>query len=54
MSKIGKKKILIPKEVNVSINGDSLEIKGPNGTKLIHLDTKTFQVNINENKGTHE
>ena len=50
MSKIGKKKILIPKEVNVSINGDNLEIKGPNGTKQIHLDTKTFLININENK----
>ena len=50
MSKIGKKKIIIPKEVNVSINGDDLDIKGPNGNKKINLDTKLFEVNISENK----
>ena len=50
MSKIGKKKILIPKEVNVSINGDSVDIKGPYGNKKINLDTKLFEVNISENK----
>ena len=50
MSKIGKKKILIPKEVNISINGDNLDIKGPYGNKKINLDTKLFEVNINENK----
>ena len=50
MSKIGKKKILIPKEVNVSINGDNLDIKGPYGNKKINLDTKIFEVNISENK----
>ena len=50
MSKIGKKKILIPKEVNLSINGDSLDIKGPLGSKKINLDTKLFEVNISENK----
>ena len=31
MSKIGKKKILIPNEVNVSINENNLDIKGPYG-----------------------
>ena len=50
MSKIGKKKILIPKEVNVSINGDNLDIKGPYGSKKFNLDTKLFEVNISENK----
>ena len=49
MSKIGKKKILIPKEVKVSINGDCLDIKGPNGNKKINLDTKLFEVKISEN-----
>ena len=49
MSKIGKKKIIIPKEVNLSINGDSLDIKGPFGSKKINLDTKLFKVKINEN-----
>ena len=49
MSKIGKKKILIPKEVNLSINGDSLDIKGPFGSKKFHLDTKLFELNISKN-----
>jgi large subunit ribosomal protein L6 len=49
MSKIGKKKILIPKEVNLSINGDSLDIKGPFGSKKINLDTKLFEVNVSNN-----
>ena len=39
MSKIGKKAIFIPKEVNVSINGDNLDIKGPYGNKKINLNT---------------
>jgi len=50
MSKIGNKKILIPKEVNISINEGNLDIKGPNGNKKIYLDTKLFEVNISENK----
>ena len=50
MSKIGKKKILIPKEVNVSINGGDLDIKGPNGNKKINLDTKLFEVNVSKNR----
>ena len=50
MSKIGKKKIIIPKEVKVSINGDNLDIKGPYGNKKINVDTKLFEVNISENK----
>ncbi len=50
MSKIGKKKILIPQEVNILINEDNLDIKGPNGNKKIKLDTKIFEVNINKNK----
>ena len=50
MSKIGKKKILIPKEVNVSINGDNIDIKGPYGNKKFNIDTKLFEVNINKNR----
>ena len=48
MSKIGKKKILIPKEVSISINGGTLDIKGSNGSKQFNLDTKIFEVNINK------
>ena len=50
MSKIGKKKITIPNEVNVSIDGDNFDIKGPYSNKKINLDTKLFEVNISENK----
>ena len=50
MSKIGNKKILIPKEVNISINEGNLDIKGPCGNKKIYLDTKLFEINISENK----
>ena len=49
MSKIGKKKIIIPQEVKVSINEDNLDIKGPNGNKKVNLDTKLFEVKISEN-----
>ena len=50
MSKIGKKKILIPNEVNVSINENNLDIKGPYGNKKFNLDTKLFEVSIGDNK----
>ena len=49
MSKLGKKKILIPKEVNISINEDNLDINGPYGNKKINLDPKLFEVNISKN-----
>ena len=49
MSKIGKKKIIIPKDVNVSINGDNFDIKGPKGNKKVNLDTKIFEVKISKN-----
>ena len=48
MSKIGKKKIIIPKEVKVSINGDNFDIKGPNGVKKFNLNTKLFDVKISQ------
>ena len=50
MSKIGKKKIILPKEVDVSVNGDHLDVKGPNGNKKVILDKNFFDVEINENK----
>jgi len=49
MSKIGKKKILIPREVNLSINGGSIDVKGPFGSKKINLNTKLFEVKISKN-----
>ena len=49
MSKIGRKKIIIPKEVNVLINGDNFDFKGPYGNQKINLDTKLFEVNLSKN-----
>ena len=49
MSKIGKKKILIPKEVNLSINDGSIDVKGPLGSKKINLNTELFEVKISKN-----
>jgi large subunit ribosomal protein L6 len=49
MSKIGKKKILVPKEVNISINDNNLDIKGPKGNTKVNLNRKLFEVNVNEN-----
>ena len=49
MSKIGKKAILIPKGVTVSINENNVDIKGPKGNKKIDLDAKDFEINVNKN-----
>ena len=48
MSKIGKKNINVPKEVNVTINGDIIEFKGPSGNKKIILDSKVFEVKMDK------
>ncbi len=50
MSKIGKKKIIIPNGVNISVDENNLNIKGPNGNKSMSLDRKVFEVNLIENK----
>jgi len=50
MSKIGKINISVPEKVNVAINGDTLNIEGPLGKKSINIDSKIFDLNINEGK----
>ena len=50
MSKIGKINIEIPDKVKVILNGNSLNIEGPQGKKIINLDTEIFDLNILENK----
>ena len=40
MSKIGKKNILIPKESSIKIDGSSLTISGPKGTKKLSINDK--------------
>ena len=50
MSKIGKTNIEIPDKVKVVLNGNNLNIEGPQGKKIINLDTEIFDLSILENK----
>jgi len=50
MSKIGNKTISIPNEVNVSISGNTIDIKGPKGNEKINMDSKNFEVAISKEK----
>jgi len=50
MSKIGNKTISIPNEVNVSISGNTIDIKGPKGNEKINMDSKNFDVVISKEK----
>ena len=49
MSKIGKKNIAIPKESSIKIEGPTLTISGPKGTKKLTINDKIFSSNLNEN-----
>ena len=48
MSKLGKKSILLPKESTVKVEGDSLLVSGPKGTKKLLFNNKMFSSKINE------
>ena len=50
MSKIGKKNILIPKESTIKIDGSSLTITGPKGTKNLTINEKIFSSTLIENE----
>ena len=50
MSKIGKKNILIPKESSIKIEGSSLTITGPKGTKQLTINDKIFSSKLNESE----
>ena len=50
MSKIGKISIPIPDKVNVALSGSILNIDGPLGKKSLNIDTKMFDLNIDEGK----
>ena len=50
MSKIGKKKINIPKESSIKIEGPLLTISGPKGTKKLTINDKIFSSKLNESK----
>ena len=48
MSKIGKKNILIPKDSSIKIDGASLTITGPKGTKKLTINDKIFSSKLND------
>ena len=50
MSKIGKLSIAIPEKVTVAATGGVLSIDGPLGKSTLNIDTKVFDLNINEGK----
>jgi len=50
MSKIGKLSITIPEKVSVVATGGVLNIDGPLGKSALNIDTKVFELNINEGK----
>ena len=50
MSKIGKISITIPDKVKVIVNGSLVNIEGPIGKKSLNIDTKIFDLKVNDNK----
>ena len=50
MSKIGKKNITIPKESSIKIDGGSLIITGPKGTKKLTINDKIFTSKLSESE----
>ncbi len=50
MSKIGKKNIIVPKESSVKIEGSSLTISGPKGSKTLTINEKIFSSKLKENE----
>ena len=50
MSKIGKKKIIIPKDSSIKIEGASYTITGPKGTKKLSINDKIFSSKLDESK----
>ena len=47
MSKIGKKNILLPKDSSIKVEGSSLTITGPKGTKKLSINDKIFSSKVN-------
>ena len=50
MSKIGKKNIKIPEKSSIKIEGSSLVISGPKGSKTLSINDKIFSSKIIENE----
>jgi large subunit ribosomal protein L6 len=50
MSKIGKKYILVPKEVKISIKDNKISFEGPKGKKDIEFNSKIFKIENQDSK----
>ena len=50
MSKIGKKKIVVPKDSSVKIEGENVTISGPKGTKKLTINDKIFSSQMTESE----
>ena len=50
MSKIGKKNILVPKESSIKIEGSTLIISGPKGSKTLTINDKIFSSKLADNE----
>ena len=48
MSKIGKKNIVLPKDLSIKIDKDKLTITGPKGSKELSINEKIFSSIVNE------
>ena len=48
MSKIGKKNISLPKDSSIKIEGDTLTVTGPKGSKKLNINDKISSSKINE------
>ena len=50
MSKIRKKNIILPKDSSIKVEGPSLTITGPKGTKKLSINDKIFSSKVSENE----
>ena len=50
MSKIGKINISIPEKVKVVLNGNVMNVEGPQGKKSLNIDLEIFDFKINDGK----
>ena len=50
MSKLGRKNIILPKDSSIKVEGPSLTITGPKGSKKLSINDKIFSSKVSENE----
>ncbi len=50
MSKLGRKNIILPKDSAIKVEGPSLTITGPKGSKKLSINDKIFSSKVSENE----